>query len=78
MTLSFTCAMTTCLFLSSRLVWGLQNTPTVSLQNGKTLHNECPGYHTKQPDGEIPVMLELWGMQSTPLLPSLPDAIWVE
>ena len=22
--------------------------------------NECPGYDTKQSDGEIPVMLELW------------------
>ena len=25
-------------------------------------HNECPGYCTKQSDGEVPVMLELWGM----------------
>ena len=24
--------------------------------------NECPGYDTKQSDGEAPVMLELWGM----------------
>ena len=24
--------------------------------------NEVPGYDTKQSDGEIPVMLELWGM----------------
>ena len=28
---------------------------------------ECPGYDTKQPDSEIPVMLEHWGMRSTPL-----------
>ena len=27
---------------------------------------ECPGYDTKQSDGEVPVMLELWGMWSTP------------
>ena len=27
-------------------------------------------YDTKQFDGEIPVMLDFWGMQSTPLLPS--------
>ena len=33
--------------------------------------NEYPGYDTKQSDGEVPVMLELWGMQSTPSLPSL-------
>ena len=34
--------------------------------------NECPDYDTKQFDGVVPVMLELWGMQSTPSLPSLP------
>ena len=33
-------------------------------------------YNTKQSDGEIPVMLELWGMQSTPSLPLLPDPLW--
>ena len=32
---------------------------------------KCLGYDTKQSDGEARVMLELWGMQSTPLLPSL-------
>ena len=37
--------------------------------------NECPGYDTKQSDGEVPVMLELWGMQSTPLLPLLPGPL---
>ena len=30
---------------------------------------ECPGYDARQSDGEVPVMLELWGMLSTPLLP---------
>ena len=39
-------------------------------------HNECPGYDTKQSDGEVPAVLELWGMQSTPLLPSLPGPLW--
>ena len=34
--------------------------------------NKCPGYDTKQSDGEAPVMLELWGMRSTSSLPSLP------
>ena len=38
--------------------------------------NECPGYDIKQSDGEVPVMLELWEMQSTPLLPSLPGPLW--
>ena len=47
------------------LSWGLR-TPT----------NECPGYDTKQSDGEVPVMLELRGMWSTPLFPSLPGLLW--
>ena len=38
--------------------------------------NESPAYDTKQYDGEGPVMLELWGMQSTPSLPSLPGSLW--
>ena len=33
--------------------------------------NECPGYDTKQSDGEVSVTLELWEIQSTLLLPSL-------
>ena len=63
-------------FLPSRL--GLQNTLTVSLQRGKTptSHKEYPGYDTKQSYIETPVMLELWGMQSTPSLPSLSGPLW--
>ena len=38
--------------------------------------NECPAYDTKQSDGEIPVMLELWQMWSISSLPSLPDQLW--
>ena len=38
--------------------------------------NECPRYDTKQSDGEVPVMLRLWGMQSTTLLPLLPGPLW--
>ena len=34
-------------------------------------HKECPGY-----DGEVPVILELSGMQSTPSMPSLPGPLW--
>ena len=32
---------------------------------GKTPPNGCPGYDTKQSDGEVPAVLELWGMRST-------------
>ena len=38
--------------------------------------HECPVYDTKQSDGEAPVMLELWGMRTTPSLPSLPGPLW--
>ena len=38
--------------------------------------NECPGYDTKQSDGEVPAVLELWRMWSIPLLPSVPGALW--
>ena len=38
--------------------------------------NKCPGYDTKQSDDGIPVMLELYGMQRTPSLPSLPGSLW--
>ena len=38
--------------------------------------NKCPGYDTKQSDSEVAVMLELWRMWSTPLLPSPPGPLW--
>ena len=37
--------------------------------------NECPGYDTKQSDGEVPAVLELSGMRSTPSLPLLPGPL---
>ena len=56
---------------------GLSNTLTASLQRGKTpTPNECPRYDTKLSDGEAPVMLELWGIWSTPSLPSLLGPLW--
>ena len=30
----------------------------------------------KLSDGEVPVMLKLWGIRSTPLLPLLPGQLW--
>ena len=44
----------------------------------KPAHNECSGYYTKQSVGEVQVMLELWGMWSTLLLPSFPGPLWHE
>ena len=39
--------------------------------------NQCPRYDTEQSNGEIPVMLELWRIRSTPLLPSPPGSPWL-
>ena len=41
-----------------------------------TLPNESLGYDTKESDGEASLMLELWGMRSTPSLPSLLGPLW--
>ena len=42
---------------------------------GLDSQNKCPGYDTKQSDGEVPVMLELWGMWSTSSLSLLPGLL---
>ena len=47
------------------------------LRRGKTPPNKCPGHYTKQSDGEVPMMLELWGMRSTSSLPLLPGPLWL-
>ena len=38
--------------------------------------NECAGYDTKQSDGDVPVMLELWGMRNISSLLYLPGPLW--
>ena len=55
--------------LPSRLV--LQNTPTAFLQIGKTPSTNVLDMTLNKYDGEVPVMLELWGMWSTPSLSSV-------
>ena len=37
--------------------------------------NKCPVYNTKQSDSEVRVMMALWNMRSTPLLPWLPGPL---
>ena len=67
-----------CCFLKSLrdclVGWGCR-IPWLHLCSGvrpPSTRNDCLGFDTKQSDGEIPVILELWEMQSTPSLPSLP------
>ena len=68
---------TTSLLLKACLVgWGCR-TYQLSLCRGvRPSPDECPRYDTKQSDGEIPVMLTLWGMRNTPWLPSLPGSLY--
>ena len=45
---------------------------TISPQNDGPLGSKvCPIYGIKQTDGEVPIMIELWGNRSTPFLPYL-------
>ena len=56
--------------------WGYRIHQLLLCRGVRPHSNECPIYDTKKSDGEVPVMLELWGMRSTPLLPSLPGPLW--
>ena len=63
------------LSLSCSVSWGCRiHRPLLS--RGVTPPNECPGYDTKQSDGEVPVMQGFWDMRSTPSLPLLPGPLW--
>ena len=70
---SYFICMLTYLLWPSRLGW--QNTLTASVQRGKTPPNECPGYDSKQPDGEASVILEVWGNAEYPFIAIVPRSI---
>ena len=57
-------------------VWVIALSADCNSAEGYPPPNECPGYDTKQSDGEVSVMLELWGMRSTPSLSLLPGPLW--
>ena len=63
-----------CLFAKS--VGAVENTDCNSAEGLRPPTDEYPGNDTKQSDGEVPAVLELWGMRSTPLLPSTPGPLW--
>ena len=46
------------------------------LYRGVKLPQWVSWINTKQSNGEAPVIVELWGMQSTPLLSLLPGSFW--
>ena len=49
---------------------------TVEYSEEKDFPDECPVYDTKHSNDETAVMMELWEMSSTPLLPSFPGRFW--
>ena len=53
-------------------------TNCISAKGYPTSPNKCPGYETKQSDGEASAMLELWGMQSTFSLQLRSGPLWPE
>ena len=60
----------------AQLAGAIEYTDCISAKGVRPPPNECPGYDTKQSDGEVPVILELWGIQSTLSLPLLPGPLW--
>ena len=48
------------------IIWGCRIHQLLLCRGVRPPPNECPGYDTKQSDGEVPTVLELWGMRSTP------------
>ena len=54
----------------------VEYTDCISAEGLKKTHPTSVLDDTKQSDGEVPVMLELWGTWSTPSLSSLPHPLW--
>ena len=64
---------------SAQTIWpcqlGILNTQTASLQRGKTPPVSVLDMTLSKSDSEVPIMLELWGMWSTPSLPLFPGPL---
>ena len=62
---------------SEAVLQAIDENPRYKIRGGvRHPHNKCPGYDTKQSDGEVPVMLGLWGIRNTPSFPLLPGLLW--
>ena len=59
----------------SQSAGAVEYTDYISVQ-GKVSSNERPRYDTKKYDGQVPVMLEHYGMLSTSTFPSVPCPHW--
>ena len=62
----------------SQFAGAVEYTDCTSAEGWNPSPHECPGYDTKQSYGEVPMMLEFWGMWSTPSLPLLPGPLLPE
>ena len=60
----------------AQLAGAVEYTDCTSAEGVSPPPSECPRYDTEQSDSEVPVMLGLWGMRSTPSLPLLPGPHW--
>ena len=65
------------LSLNAQLAGAVEFTDCFSAEGEDPSSNKCLGYDSKQSDGDVPVMLELWGMLSTPSLTLLPGPLWL-
>ena len=64
------------LFTFCPVHWGCRTQWLLPCRVVRLLHNECPEYDTKPSDGEVPVMLQFWGIRNIPLLSSLSGPLW--
>ena len=64
------------LYLLAQSAGAVKYTDCTSGKGVRLPHHKCLEYDTKKSNGEVPVMLELWWMLSTPSLALLPSSLW--
>ena len=91
LSISWTCCKPLCIVIKFLVLWSfclnsffvhfiaqsagaVEYTDSISAE-GLDSSNECTWYDTKQSDGDVSVMHEVWGLWSTTLLPSLPGSL---
>ena len=62
-------------YIFAQLAGAVEYTDCFSAE-GKKTPDECLTYDIKQSDGEASILLEIWRMWCTPLLPSFPGPPW--
>ena len=62
--------------LLAQSAWAVEYTNWFSAYGLDSPPKRVSCYDTKQSEVEVPILLDLWGMQSTPSLPLLPGPFW--